>query len=245
MTNEKMPKVEGLNKFLKQVKRARQEIRYSRPGFWSKNRINFKNNIKTLSSFFKFPKGWKVDVIASKFLMDKPSMPYDLDVWSFSDIVSATEKQGFNIILFFNKTDLEFLSLPALLPIVVHEIAHVYQAADDTKQYILAAIDDKQSMKYEEEADAEVRKYSEEFRRQNILEKIMYCYDLEGWSGAKKMVHYLHLEAQESFGGGYDQSMKKSEYEIFEKAEEEKDIDIFIDDFLESIEKELEKTEKD
>lgn len=244
MTEEKIPKVEELNKFLRHVKRARSEIKYSRPNFWNKNRINFKNNIKTLVSFFPFPKAWKVDVIASKFLIDKPSMPYDLDVWSFSDVVSATEKQGFNIILFFNKTDLEFLSLPALLPIVVHEVAHVYQAANDTKKYVQAAVDDKMSIEYEEGADAEVKKYSEEFRRQNILEKIMYCYDIEGWNGAKKMVQYLHVEAQESFGGGYDQSMKEEEYKIFAKAEDEKDIDIFIDHFLESIEKELEKIEK-
>jgi len=244
MAYESIPKIEGLNKFLKQVKRARQELRYSRPGFWSKNRINFKNNIKTLTSFFKFPTGWKVDIIASKFLMDKPSMPYDLDVWSFSDVVSATPKQGHNIILFFNKTDLEFLSLPALLPIVVHEVAHVYQAAEDTAQYIKTAIDDKLSVKYEEEADSEVRKYSEEFRRQNILEKVMYCYDLAGWNGAKKMVEYLHFEAQKSFGGGYDQEIKKEEYEIFKKAEEEKDIDIFIDHFIESIGKEFDEKDK-
>src|SRR4030042_504237 len=232
MTNQKIPKIEELNKFLKQVKRARQEIRYHRPDFWSKNRINFKNNIKTLVSFFKFPAGWQVDVIASKFLMDKPSMPYDLDVWSFSDVISATPKQGHNIILFFNKTDLEFLSLPALLTIVVHEIVHVFQAAENTAQYIQTAIDDKLSVKYEEEADTEVRKYSGEFRRQNILEKVMYCYDAAGWNGAKKMVEYLHVEAQNSFGGGYDQEIKKDEYEIFKKAEDEKDIDIFIDHFI-------------
>ena len=238
------PYIDELNRFLRQVKKARQEIKYHRPNFWNKNRINFKNNIKTLVSFFKFPDGWVVDTIASKFLLDKPSMPYDLDVWSFSDVISATENQGFNIVLFFNKTDLEFLSLPALLPIVVHEVAHVYQAARNTKEYVQAAVNDETSIKYEEEADAEVRKYSEEFRRQNIIEKIMYCFDERGWEGAKKMVDYLHNGVKDSFGGGYDEAMNKKEYEIFKKSEEEKDIDIFIDHFVESVEKELEKFEE-
>ena len=45
------------------------------------------------------------------------------------------------------------------------------------------------------------------------------------------MIDYLYIEAKDAFGGGYDQEIKKEEYEAFKKAEEEKDIDLFIDYF--------------
>lgn len=237
-------RIEEFDRFLKQIKRARQEIKSDRPDFWKKNRVNFKNNIKTLIGHYKFPEGWTVNTIASNFLLDKEAMPYDMDVWSFSDVVSATKEQGHNIVIFFNKADLEFLSLPALLPIVVHEAEHVFQVPKDTKKYVLAGVDDEISREFEKGADAEVRKYSDEFRRENVFEKIMYCYDKRGWVGAKKMADYLYKEAEDAFGGGYDQEMNKGEYNIFMKSYEEKDIDIFIDSFIESIAKEIEKFEK-
>jgi hypothetical protein len=226
-------KTELNEKMLKQIKRARHEIKYNRKEFWQKNRVNFRNNIKNIVSFFKFPEGWNVNIIASRFLIDRHVMPYDKDVWSFSDIVAATKEQGHEIIIFFNKTDLEFLSAPALLPIIIHEIKHVFQVPENPKEYILQTIDDNLSREYEKEADAESAKYSEEFRKENVLEKVMFCYDEEGWKGARKMIDYLHLEAKNSFGGGYDQEVKKEEYDIFNKAEGEKDIDLFIDHFSE------------
>jgi hypothetical protein len=229
--------IEDLNKFLKQVKKARQEIKYNRKNFWNKNKVNFNNNIKTLISCFKFPENWTVSTIASRFLLDKFTMPYDKDVWSFSDVIGATKDQGFDIVLFFNKTDLEFLSLPSLLPIVVHEVAHVYQAAHDTNKYVTSAINDELSKKYETEADAEAKKYSDEFRKENVLEKVMFCYDEQSWKGARKMMDYLYLEAKDAFGGGYDQEVTEDEYKVFKKAEEEKDIDLFIDYFIESFDK--------
>ncbi|MEI7718812.1 MAG: hypothetical protein WCI72_03005 [archaeon] len=237
-------RIDDFDRFLKQVKRARQEIKSDRPDFWKKNRVNFKNNIKTLIGFYKFPEGWIVNTIASNFLLDKEVMPYDTDVWSFSDVVSATKEQGFNIIIFFNKSDLEFLSLPALLPIVAHEAEHVFQAPNNTKKYVLATIDDDISREFEKGADAEVKKYSEEFRRENVLEKIVYCFDKENWKGAKKMADYLYKEAENAFGGGYDQEMEKDEYTTFMKAYEEKDINIFIDYFIESINKEMRQLEE-
>jgi hypothetical protein len=225
------------NKFLKQVKKARIEIKNDRKNFWNKNSVNFKNNIKILTGFFKFPEGWNVNIIASNFLLDKPSMPYDLDVWSFSDVVSATKEQGHEIVLFFNKTDLGYLSAPALLPIVVHEVKHVFQVPLDPKKYVLQAVDDNLIKEFEKDADAAVKKYSDEFRKENILEKVMFCYDVEGWKGAKKMADYLYGEARDVYGGGYDENMTLEEYEVFKKAEEEKDIEIFIDYFLQSLEK--------
>jgi len=233
-------RIEEFDRFLKHIKKARQEIKSDRPDFWKKNRINFKNNIKTLIGFYKFPEGWTVNTIASNFLLDREVLPYDIDVFSFSDVVSATKNQGFNIIIFFNKTDLEYMSLPALLPIVAHEAEHVFQAPKDTKKYILATIDDDLSKEFEKGADAEVQKYSDEFRRENILEKIVFCFDRKNWAGAKKMADYLFKEAEDAFGGGYDQEMKKEEYHIFMKAYEEKDINLFIDYFIESINEELE-----
>lgn len=233
-----MEKIEELNRFFKQIKKARQELKYTRNGFWSKNRVNFRNNIKSLISFFKFPEGWTISIVASRFLLDRHTLPYDKDVWSFSDVIAATPNQGFDIVLFFNKTDLEFLSAPALLPLVVHEVAHVFQASENPKTYVKCAVDDELNIKYEENADSEARKYSDEFRRENILEKILYCFDEEGWKGAKKMVDYLYKEAKNAFGGGYDQEMTKEEYEFFLKSEDEKDINIFIDYFIETINEE-------
>ena len=225
--------VKDSERFLRQIKKARQELKYNRENFWSKNKVNFRNNLKTLISFYKFPDGWNVSTIASYFLLDKGEvMPYDHEVWSFVDVVSGTEAQGKDIVVFFNRTDLEFLSLPALIPIVVHEMAHVEQAAKEPEKYIKAVVSDEVNKKYEENAEAEVKKYNEEFRKQNVMEKILFCFDKKSWKGARKMADYLFKEAPESFGGGYDQDMKKEEYETYEKAEEEKDIDIFIDYFI-------------
>lgn len=231
-----MEKIHELDtKFFKQIKKVRNDLKNDRKNFWNKNRVNFQNNIKNLVSDFTFPKGWNVNIIASRFLLDKPVMPYDKDVWSFSDVVAATENMGYEIIIFFNKTDLEFLSAPALLPIIVHEVKHVFQAAEKPKEYINSTVDEALNKSYEKDADAEVRKYSDEFRRENVLEKIMFCYDEEGWKGAKKMVQYLYEEAENAFGGGYDQELKKNEYEVFNEAVEEKDIDIFVDHFIDSL----------
>ena len=232
-------------RYLKQVKKARLEIKNDRKNFWNKNSVNFRNNIKNLVSFFKFPEKWSVSIVASRFLLDKHTMPYDMEVWSFSDVVGATEKQGFDIVLFFNKTDLEFLSASALLPLVVHEVEHVYQAAENPVKYVKQAVDDELNLGYERDAEAESRKYSDEFRKESVLEKVMYCYDEEGWKGAKKIAKYMYEESENIYGGGYDQEMIKEEYEVFKKAEEEKDIDIFIDYFLDSIKETIKEEKKE
>ena len=238
------------SKYLKQIKKARQEIKYNRKNFTQKNKVNFLNNLKTLISFFNFPDNWKVNVVASYFLLDKDtkSMPYDNDVWCFVDIVAATENQGYDLVVFFNRSDLEFLSAPALIPIIVHELKHVEQATKDPKQYVETSVNDKLNQEYEKEAEAERNNYSDEFRKQDILEKVLYCYDQKSWKGAKKMAHYLYEENEIAFGGGYMKEMTKEEYELFLRAEDEKDIDIFIDYFIESFKepiKELKEEEKE
>ena len=225
------------SKYLKQIKKSRHEIKYNRKNFVQKNRVNFLNNLKTLISFFEFPKNWKVNIVASNFLMDNDtkSMPYDNDVWCFVDVVAASKNQGYDLIVFFNRADIEFLSAPALIPIIVHELKHVEQATKNPKSYIETSYNDELNQTYEKEAEAERNNYSDEFRKQDILEKVLYCYDKKGWKGAKKMAHYLYEENENAFGGGYMKEMTKEEYELFEKAEDEKDIDIFIDYFIEGI----------
>jgi len=229
--------IEDFSKILKQIKKARHEIKYNRREFWQKNRVNFRNNIRTITSFFKFPDKWTVNIIASGFLKDRHVMPYDKDVWSFSDVVGATENQGYDIVLFFNKVDMEFLSAPGLLPIVVHEVKHVFQAAADPVKYVQSGANDTLNQEYEKEAEAEIRKYSDEFRKQYALENVMFCYDEEGWKGATKIANALHGEFKNSWGGGYENDLTDEEYAAFQKALEEKDIDVFIDYFVESIEK--------
>jgi hypothetical protein len=238
-----MEAINSINtKYLKQIKKARQEIKYNRKNFQQKNKVNFLNNLKTLISFFNFPKNWKVNVVASYFLLDKDTkvMPYDTDVWSFVDIVAATESQGYDLVVFFNRTDLEFLSAPALIPIIVHELKHVEQATKDPKTYVNTSIHDEMNRKFEKEAEAARKDYSDEFRKQDVLEKILYCYDKKSWRGAKKMAQFLYEENENIYGGGYMKEMTKEEYEAFLKAEDEKDIDIFIDYFIEETEQEKE-----
>ena len=231
-----MEVVNELNaKFLKQVRKARLDIKNDRKNFWNKNSVNFKNNIKNITGFFKFPEKWTVNIIASNFLIDRRVMPYDKDVWSFSDVVGATDNQGYDMILFFNRTDMEFLSAPGLIPIVVHEIKHIYQAAENPTEYNKATINDGVNQKYEKEAEAEIRKYSDEFRKQYVLENVLYCYDEEGWEGARKIVNALHGEFKNAWGGGYENDITDEEYEVFKKAEEEKDIEIFIDYFIDGL----------
>jgi hypothetical protein len=228
--------LESVNtRYLKQIKKARQELKNNRKNFWKKNQVNFLNNIKTIISFFEFPEKWTVNAIASRFLMDREVMPYDPDVWSFSDVISATDDIGYNIILFFNRTDLEFLSASAILPLVVHEVAHVFQAAREPEKYVTSSVDKELNKEYEKEAEAEERKFSDEFRKQNVLEKVLYCYDKKGWKGAKKMVQFAREDVKDAFGGGYDEDLTEEEYKIFLKAEEERDIEIFIDYFIDSL----------
>jgi len=235
------------SKYLKQIKKSRHEIKYNRKNFVQKNNVNFLNNLKTLISFYDFPKNWKVNVVASYFLLDKDgkSMPYDTDVWSFVDVVAASENQGYDLIVFFNRSDLEFLSAPALIPIIVHELKHVEQATKDPKKYVITSVDDDLNKEYEQEAEKEREKYSDEFRKQDVLEKVLYCYDKKAWKGARKMAEFLYEENENIFGGGYMKEMTKEEYELFLKAEDEKDIDIFIDHFIESFKEPIKESKEE
>ncbi|MFA5856562.1 MAG: hypothetical protein WC867_04340 [Candidatus Pacearchaeota archaeon] len=231
---EKLP----IEKYLQIARNSRKELKTDKIKFWENNKSKIKNNIEEIIKQFRFPKNWKINVAISNFL-DKKDNNYDANdtgTWSFVDIVGATKKQGFDIFVFFHKSDLEFLSLPALIPIVVHEMKHVEQAIRNPKQYIAQAINDDLHKKHEAEAEAEIGKYPEDFRKQAVLEKIVYSYYNFGWKSAKKTARYLYIESKFAFGDGYVSEMNKEEYDLFLKAEKAMDIDLFINNFSKTFE---------
>jgi len=68
-------------------------------------------------------------------------------------------------------------------------------------------LDDELNKKYEKEAEAERDNFSDEFRKQDVLEKVLFCYDKKSWKGAKKMAKFLYEENEDVFGGGYKKEM--------------------------------------
>lgn len=216
---------------LKLIKLSIKKLKENRNVFWGENKRNFKKNIKKLMALYPMPKKWKVYFVASNFLFDKQIFPFDYDSWSSTNLIASTDKQGFEIMIFLNKARLEFLSLPALIPIVEHEFVHVKQAIKNPEQYLKSIINDSLSKKLEMEAEKGVRDISDEFRKQWVLESILYCYDLNGWLFAKKMADFLYIEMENLYGGGYDKGMTKQEYKIFIKSMEKKDIYLFINFF--------------
>ena len=92
-------------------------------------------------------------------------------------------------------------------------------------------INDNLSKKLEIEAEKKVRDISDEYRKQWVLESIVYCYDLKGWLFAKKMADFFHKQMENMYGGGYDKGMNHDEYMCFIKAMKKKDINFFINYF--------------
>ena len=220
-----------MEKFLDLVYLSRKKLNGNRNVFWNENKKNFKKNIKKLISCYKVPKGWKIYVVASNFLFDRKIFPFDYDSWSSTNLIAATKKQGFEIMIFFNKARLEFLSLSALIPLVEHEFEHVKQATKNPREYLISIINDKLSKKLEAEAEKKADSISGEFRRQWALESIVYCYDIGGWKLAKKMAGFLYKEMENLYGGGYNKGMNNEEYETFLKAMKIKEISVFISFF--------------
>jgi hypothetical protein len=223
-------------KWLILAKNSRESLKKDRGAFWEKNKQDFEKNVKEIMAQYKFPKPWKLNIITANFLSkkDKEIMPYDKSTWSFVDIVGATKKQGFDLIVFLHKSDLEYLSLPAMIPVLVHEIKHAYQAIKNPKKYTEQTTDDNLYKKFEAEAEAELRKYSDDFRKQLVLERIAYSYHKRGWEGAKKAAYFFYEECRYAFGEGYEREMEKYEYELFLNALKKKDFDLFIDSFIET-----------
>lgn len=217
--------------FLKELKLCRITLKQNRKKFWEDNKKNFEKNIKKIIKTQKLPKGWKVYFIATDFILDKKPMPYDSNGWSDVMLIAATKRQGFEIMVFFNKSK-SFLSLPGLMHLVIHELAHVNQATKSPKKFIRGLIDDKSARDLEIGAEKQYRKIvPEEFRKQELLEKVLYCYDIGSWKSAKKMADFLYKKKAEIYSGGYIKGMTKEEYKVFLLAKENKNINIFIDSF--------------
>ncbi len=221
-----------MEKFLDLIKKSREMLKEDRVSFWEENKKNFKKNVKKIIELYSVPKKWKLYIVASNFLFDKDIFPFDYDSWSSTNLIAATKKQGFEIMMFLNKARLQFLSIPALIPIIEHEFEHVLQAVKNPKKYLKSIIDDSISKRLEIEAEKRVKYISDEFRKQWVLESILYCYDLNGWSFAKKMADFLYLQMENMYGGGYDKGMKKEEYSRFIESKEKEDINYFIESFL-------------
>lgn len=221
-----------MEKYIELIEKSREKIKENRIEFWQDNKRDFKKNIKKIMAIYPVPEKWSLYLVASDFLFDEQVFPFDYDSWSSTNLIAATKKQGFEVMMFLNKARLQFLSLPALIPILEHEFEHVLQAARNPKKYLKSIINDSLSKKLEVEAEKKARYISDEFRKQWVLESILYCYDLNGWGFAKKMADFLYVQMEDMYGGGYDKGMKKEEYEIFLEAEEKKDIFIFINFFI-------------
>lgn len=217
--------------FLREIKKNRKLFHKNRGKFWHKNKKDFEKNILSIIKQAKKPKGWKVYVAASNFLPNKKIMPFDYDAWSSTNIIGATKKQGFEVMIFFNRAALEFLSRAALLTLVLHELWHVWQIAKSPKESLRSLVDDDLSTKLEKDAESPVEILPEEIKREAVLEKVLYCYDVGGWKMAKKMADFMYKKRKNMYGGGYLQEMNKVEYDAFMDASKKKNIKAFINYF--------------
>ena len=209
---------------INQIDLSRKRLETNRKKFWEENEKNFKKNVKNIIDNYSFPKEWKIYVVASNFLFDRKIFPFDYDSWSSTNLIAATKKQGFEVMVFLNKARLKFLSIPALIPIIEHEMIHITQATRNPKKYLKSIVNDSLSKKLEIEAENQVKNIDDEFRKQWVLESILYCYDLYGWNFAKSMAIFFHKEMENMYGGGYDKGMSDQEFKMFTKANHQVEI---------------------
>ena len=220
--------------YLKEIEKIRKILKVpdKRKKFWEENKKNFDRNIKELfeelKKNLKIDKKWRVYVASFSFISEKEIKPYDYDSFSSTNLIAKSEKQGFEIGIFLNKARLGFLSKPALIPMMMHELKHVEQAARNTLEYVESMFNDKVSEKLEKEAE---RQTEEEFRKEQIFESVLYCFDLGGWKFAEKMAEFLYKKICKIYGRGYEEAMKEQEYGIFLQAKKEKRIEKFIEYF--------------
>jgi len=222
-----------MDKFLRKIKECRKILHSpsKRRKFWKENKNNFEKNVVAIIDTLSFPKKWRIYVTAGNFLPKKKVTPYDYDSWNSTFLVAATKRQGFEIIIFLNKARSEFLSLPAIIPLIVHESGHIKQAARSPQKYFRSYFNDAIAQKDEAEAELELQKLPQEMIDEAALESILYCFDKGGWNMAQKMANYLHKEQPEAYSGGYTQGMTKKQYQLFSRSKKAKDINILIDEF--------------
>ncbi|MBI5871680.1 hypothetical protein HZB88_01190 [archaeon] len=213
---------------------CRSRLLNNRPEFWAGNIENFEKNALVVIRKFQadIPSKWKVYVVVSTFLPYRKIRPYDYDSWSATNLIGATRRQGFEIMLFLNRARAEFLSIPALIPLIAHELKHTEQAANNPVRYLGSIMDDALSKEIEEKAERVSKQVPDECRREYVLESILYCYDAWKWAGAKEMADFMYKNHSRMYGGGYNDLMRKDEYKIFLTARKEKDINIFMQSFL-------------
>lgn len=223
--------------FLNEVSKNRERLKsfVERRCFWNENKRNFDVNIAKIVKIIKLPKGWKIYLATGNFISNKKIMPYDYDSWSNTVLVAATKKQGHEIMIFFNRARAEFLSLPALLPLIIHEIEHVKQLAKSPTAYLKGIYNDELSRKLEIEAEKPIKKISINFRKEALIESILYCYDTGSWKAAQRMANFLNKELADIYSGGYDQGMSNEQYKIFVEAKKQKNINLFINSLFEAL----------
>ncbi|KKQ75992.1 MAG: hypothetical protein US98_C0055G0004 [Parcubacteria group bacterium GW2011_GWC1_38_6] len=216
-----------MEKYIQEVKKYRELLKGNRKSFWAKNQKEFEKNITRIVGESRKPRGWKVYLVVSDFVPHKKILPFDDETWSSTNIVGATKKQGFEIMAFFNRAG-SFLSRPALLTLVLHELWHVSQITKSPKKYLKSIVDDKLSMKLEADAEKPIEILPKTIKDEVVLEKILYCYDIGGWLAAKKMADFMYKKREKIYGGGYLQEMDKNCYNAFLTARQKRNINLFI-----------------
>lgn len=217
--------------FQREISQCRNKLKGNRKLFWEDNKKNFCKNVMEILGRCELPKDWKTYVVVSNFLSDNKILPFNYDSWSNVNLIAATKKQGFEIMVFINRSRAEFLSQPAIVPLILHEVQHIRQAVKNPKKFITATLDDKIAKIFETDAEKHVKCFPDEFRQEAVLESILYCYDVGSWKCATKMANFLYKEREDIYSGGYDKGMEDSEFNLFQQAKFEKKIDLFIDCF--------------
>lgn len=220
-----------LEKFTEDTKKLNQKLKMGREAFWAENKKNFEKNIKHLLTISSLPSKWKLWVVASHLISDHEIMPYDSGSWSTSLIIVASPKQGNDMLVFYNEARIGFLSVPAMIPLFVHELAHVVQASDSVPRYFQASVDDEIGKQVETEAEEFVQALPRELIKQAVSETILYSYDNKGWDGAQKAIDFFYIERPKLYSGGYLPWVTEKEYENFQKAKEKNSIMQVLEDF--------------
>ena len=221
----------NITSFQKEIFQCRNKLKKNRKPFWENNKKKFCKNVIDILKSCELPKEWKIYIVASSFISDKKILPFDYDSWSIVNLIAATERQGHEIMVFINRSRAEFLSRPAIVPLILHEIQHIKQVANNPKKYITSALDDKIARSFEEDAEISIHHLSNEFKREAVLESVLYCYDIGGWDCATKMTNFFYNEREELYSGGYDKDMTSTDFKLFQKAKKENKIDLFINQF--------------
>jgi hypothetical protein len=223
----------SLNKFLGEIEKNRKKVIFAgrRKKFWEENKANFEQNVKTIVRALISPKKWKVYFATGNFLSEKQILPYDYDKWSGVFLVGATKGQGFEIMVFLNKASLEFLSLPALIPLIIHEAEHIKQIVRSPRKSFNGRFNDAFARHQEIEAERAVRRLPQKFVDEAALESILYCFDKGGWGMAQKMADFLYKKQPEAYGGGYDRGMTKEQHQLFLRSKKARNIRMFIAQF--------------